>query len=115
MQTDVYEGIDKDKLTAWRRVMRQAAVHPPLLHAAICWDAWLILRPESSGAWRATLIASLVMRARGLSESFFVPVSLGHKLLKYRWQPQQPVTYESRHSWGASMQRLFMPASKWSR
>ena len=89
--TEIYDGIDKEKLVAWRRVMRQAAEHPPLLHAAIAWDAWHSIRPEHSGSWRATLIASLTLRARALSASFFVPLSVGAKLARYRWNEENSV------------------------
>ena len=52
------------RLAAWRDVLDGSRRLPPVLAAAIAWDAWLILQPEQRGAWRAPLIAALLLKAR---------------------------------------------------
>lgn len=78
-------SIDDAALQAWRRVYREASVLPALLHAAIAWDAWHALAPESSGAWRGAFIGSLVLNARGVLANLLLPLSIGHRIIGWRW------------------------------
>lgn len=77
-----------DALKAWRRVVRGSASLPPLMAAAIAWDAWLFLLPEPLGAWRAPLLAALVLRARGLTRDFMLPIDWGRSESTYRRHPE---------------------------
>ena len=58
---------------------------PPLLAAAIAWDAWHTLSPEQQGTWRSTCLASLVLRARGKTRHLLLPVDTGQRLSRKRW------------------------------
>lgn len=68
-----------ERLTAWRLALAASRELPPLLAAAVVWDAWLVLCPEERGAWRAPLIASLVLKARGKTRSLLMPVDIGRR------------------------------------
>ena len=57
---------------------------PPLLAAAIAWDAWLMLEPDQRGAWRAPLIAALVLKARAKTRHVLLPLDTGRRFAKYR-------------------------------
>lgn len=71
----------------WRRVMEETKRLPPLLAAAIAWDAWLMLEPDQRGAWRAPLIAALVLKARAKSRHLLLPLDIGRRFGKYRRHP----------------------------
>ena len=80
------------QLEAWRRIEAETRARPPLIAAAILWDAWLSLLPESRSAWRATLLAALTLKARGLTPNLLLPIDLGGRVSKYRRHPGQSVT-----------------------
>lgn len=73
-----------ERLAAWRRVLKGSRVLPPLVAAAVVWDAWLVLDPEERGAWRAPLIASLVLKARDKTRSLLLPIDSGRRHGKAR-------------------------------
>jgi len=73
------------RLGRWRAVLRSTNDLPPLLAAAIVWDAWHALSPEQQGPWRATLLAALVLRARGKTKHLLLPLDSGQKLVRKRW------------------------------
>jgi hypothetical protein len=74
-------------LEMWRQVEVKARTRPPLIAAALVWDAWLSLMPESRSAWRATLLAALTLRARGLTPNLLLPLDVGWRLSRYRRHP----------------------------
>ncbi len=73
------------RLDGWRRVWQETNRLPPLLAAAITWDAWHTLTPEQQGPWRAPLLAALVLRARAKTRQFLLPIDTGQWLLRKRW------------------------------
>ena len=73
------------RLHQWRRVWQNTDRLPPLLAAAIAWDAWHTLSPEQQGTWRSTLLAALVMRARGKTRHLLLPVDTAQRLSRKRW------------------------------
>ena len=75
------------RFAEWRRVMGETKSLPPLLAAAIAWDAWLVLEPDQRGAWRAPLIAALVLKARAKTRHFLLPLDIGGRFSKYRRHP----------------------------
>jgi hypothetical protein len=83
---------DRRHLEAWRRVQLETRGLPPLVAAAIAGDAWLSLLPESRAGWRATLLAALTLKARGLTANLLLPFDLGWRSSKYRRQPEQELT-----------------------
>jgi Protein of unknown function (DUF1612)/HTH DNA binding domain len=75
------------RLEQWRRVWYDTIRQPPLLAAAIAWDAWHSIAPEQQGTWRAPLLAALVLRARGKTRKLLLPIDTGHWQLRKRWKP----------------------------
>ena len=76
-------------LKAWRRVEAEARTQPPLIAAALVWDAWLSLLPEPRSAWRAALLAALTLKSRGLTPNLLLPLDIGWRVSKYRRRPGQ--------------------------
>lgn len=79
---------DPERLEAWRRVCRETEALPPMLAAAIVWDAWLVIEPDHFGAWRAPLLAGLTLKRRGLTSAFLVPFDYGRRFAPYRRDPR---------------------------
>jgi hypothetical protein len=75
---------DAKHLSAWRRVESESRAQPPLIAAALVWDAWLSLLPESRSAWRAALLAALTLKSRGLTRNLLLPLDVGWRFSKYR-------------------------------
>lgn len=84
--------IDPGRRDVWLQTVAQTTVLPPLLAAAIAWDAWLTLLPEPSGAWRAPLLAALVLRSRGMTDRFLLPIDTGRRNAPYRRHPNLDLT-----------------------
>lgn len=84
-------GIDAH-LLAWRRVGSRTREWPALIAAAMSWDAWLRLLPESRSGWRATLLAALTLRTRGLTPNLLLPLDVGARIAKYRRDAGQDFT-----------------------
>jgi hypothetical protein len=83
---------DAADLALWRRAEAASRTQPPLIAAGIVWDAWLTLLPETRSAWRATLLAALTLKARGLTPNLLLPLDLGGRVSKYRRHPGQSLT-----------------------
>jgi hypothetical protein len=58
---DAEEG---ERLEAWRRVAAAVQSDPPLLAAALLWDAWEIDPPLARQAWLGPLLVSATLRER---------------------------------------------------
>ncbi len=69
----------------WRRVWRDTSTFPPLIAAAIAWDAWHSLQPEQQSPWRAPLLSALVLRARGKVRNLLLPLDTGQRLAGRQW------------------------------
>jgi len=70
---------EPDRLLAWRRTLSQSVSLPPVAAAAVVGDAWLELVPDQHGAWRAPLLAALVLRLRGKTRSMLLPIDTGRR------------------------------------
>jgi hypothetical protein len=80
------------RMACWRRVKHATDRYPALLAAAIAWDAWITLAPERHGAWRAPLLAALVLKARGTTTSLLLPIDTGRRHAEYRRHPAHSFT-----------------------
>ena len=58
-----------EKLEAWRRAAAAAQSEPPLLAAAMLWDAWETNPPLERQAWLGTLLVAATLRARKKTQS----------------------------------------------
>ena len=74
---------EPERLDAWRKALRETRDLPPVLAAAIVWDAWLQIEPEQRGAWRAPLIAALLLKSRGKTKEVLLPLALGARSAGY--------------------------------
>ena len=89
---DVFYDADwneAQRLEVWRKALRETRDLPPVLAAAIAWDAWLLVEPEQRGAWRAALISALLLKSRGKTKEFLLPLALGARSAGYH-QPKAP-------------------------
>jgi hypothetical protein len=82
---------EAERLAAWRRVLAESGGLPPLLASFLVWDAWLELRPDQRGGWRASLIAALCLRDRQKTRHFLLPLDLGARHARYRRFDRQTV------------------------
>ena len=98
------------RFAEWRSVMEVTKHLPPLLAAAIAWDAWLVLEPDQRGAWRASLIAALVLKARAKTRHFLLPLDTGRRFSKYRRHPN----HDRKHPAGAAGAVSLAQAAAWS-
>lgn len=78
------------RLKRWRDAVAATSKLPPLLAAAIAWDAWHALMPEQQGSWRATLLAALVLKARSRCTGWMVPLDTGQYVLRKVWRATDP-------------------------
>jgi hypothetical protein len=78
-----------DRLSKWRACLRYTDRLPPTFAAATAADAWLRLDPEPGAAWRAPLLAALVLRARGKTPSLLLPVNTGRKATTHPFNASQ--------------------------
>ena len=83
------EWNEPERLEVWRKVLRETQNLPPVLAAAIAWDAWLQVEPEQRGSWRAPLLAALVLKSRGKTKEFLLPLALGARKAGYH-EPRAP-------------------------
>lgn len=82
---------EAERLAAWRRVLAESGGLPPLLASFLVWDAWLELRPDQRGGWRASLIAALCLCDRQKTRHFLLPLDLGARHARYRRFDRQTV------------------------
>lgn len=85
---DLPPEIDLPAREQWRRVCRASQQLTPVLAAAVVWDCWMQLIPESASGWRATLLAALVLRSRGTTPSLLLPIDCGWRASQYRIRPE---------------------------
>lgn len=72
-------GGRSDAMRAWREVLRETECLPPILAAAMVWDAWCQIGPEEHGAWKAALLSGLLLRARGLTKHYLLPLDIARR------------------------------------
>ncbi|MBS0243933.1 MAG: DUF1612 domain-containing protein [Proteobacteria bacterium] len=77
------------RLEQWRSVWHATDSMPPLLAAATVWDAWHTLRPEQQSIWRATLLASLVLRSRRKTRHLLLPLDYGERQCRKGWNASE--------------------------
>jgi UDP-2,3-diacylglucosamine pyrophosphatase LpxH len=78
-------GMDADnRLARWRRILSQTRDLPPTMAAVIAMDAWSVIAPEERGAWRAPMLGALVLRQRGKTRAFLLPIDYGRRFATYR-------------------------------
>jgi hypothetical protein len=78
------------RIATWRRVLKQSRALPPVLSAAIAWDAWAMINPDERGPWRAPLLAALILVSRSKVTNLLLPLDLGYRAASVRWRQTDP-------------------------
>lgn len=73
------EWDEEDRLTQWKRVLRQCDDLPPALGATLIWDAWESLEPMQRQHWLGSQLISAYLRARGKVASHLFAFNVGLK------------------------------------
>jgi Protein of unknown function (DUF1612)/HTH DNA binding domain len=68
---------EDEKLAAWRRAATAAQPEPPLLAAALLWDAWDSDPPLDRQAWLGPLLVSATLRERRKTRAHLLCLNLG--------------------------------------
>lgn len=70
---------EADRLTQWKRVLREVADLPPTLGAALIWDAWETLEPMQRQHWLGGQFVGAYLRAQGKVASHLFGFNVGLK------------------------------------
>ncbi len=70
---------EADRLTQWKRVLREVADLPPTLGAALIWDAWETLEPMQRQHWLGSQFVGAYLRAQGKVASHLFGFNVGLK------------------------------------
>ena len=75
----IYEpdGEEDERLEAWRSAAAAAQPEPPLLAAALLWDAWESNPPLARQAWLGPLLVSATLRERRKTRAHLACLNLG--------------------------------------
>ena len=69
---------DEDaRLADWRQVLADTSKHPPLLAAALAWDAWETLAPLQHRFWLGPLLVAAHLRARAKTRTHLACLNIG--------------------------------------
>ncbi|MGZ9719675.1 RHE_PE00001 family protein [Rhizobium miluonense] len=78
------EDWDEDeRLESWRAVIREADLLPPVLGAAVLFDAWERLEPLRRQHWLGGLLVSAYLRSRGKVTSHLFCLNIGLKAVRH--------------------------------
>jgi hypothetical protein len=82
----------EERLTAWHQAVELSRRLPPLLSAAVAWDAWMVLQPDQIRPWKGMLGAALVLKMRRKTSSCLLPLNTGWRFSSYRRMSAQSVS-----------------------
>ncbi|MGV1791724.1 RHE_PE00001 family protein [Rhizobium sp. A37_96] len=78
------EDWDEDvRLESWRAIIREADLLPPVLGAAVLFDAWERIEPLRRQHWLGGLLASAYLRSRGKVTSHLFCLNVGLKAVRH--------------------------------
>jgi hypothetical protein len=72
---------EKARLRNWRAVVDQTSQLPPLLAAALLWEAWRSIEPLQHRPWLGALLVGASLRARGKTKSHLLCLNTGLRLV----------------------------------
>jgi hypothetical protein len=73
---------DDERLEAWRRVAATSRSDPPLLAAALLWDAWETNPPLERQIWLGNLLVPALLRERRKTRSHLLCLNSGLRLVR---------------------------------
>lgn len=76
------DGEDDARLETWRRLTATSNSLPPLVAAAILWEAWENDPPLARKAWLGALLVPSVLRERGKTRAHLFCLNCGLRLVK---------------------------------
>lgn len=68
---------EEERLQTWRGVIAQTAQWPPVLAAAIAYDAWEVLEPLQRNPWLGRLLVAAILGARGKTRAHLMCLNVG--------------------------------------
>ncbi len=78
------EDWDEDeRLESWREIIREADLLPPVLGAAVLFDAWERIEPLLRQHWLGGLLVSAYLRSRGKVTSHLFCLNVGLKAVRH--------------------------------
>jgi Protein of unknown function (DUF1612) len=93
---DAEEG---ERLEAWRRAATAAQPEPPLLAAALLWDAWQTNPPLDRQAWLGPLLVSATLRERRKTRAHLVCVNSALRCVRRENRRSRTAWCGSTRSW----------------
>ncbi|WP_063928369.1 RHE_PE00001 family protein [Methylobacterium aquaticum] len=84
---------ETDRLAAWRQVIADTRILPPVLAATIAVDAWVALEPLQHRAWLGPLLAADLLRARNKARHHLPALASAlRRVPRDRWLVRDPLT-----------------------
>jgi Protein of unknown function (DUF1612)/HTH DNA binding domain len=83
---------DEDaRLADWQKILADATKYPPLLAAALAWDAWEMIQPLQHRPWLGPLLAAAILRVRAKTRVHLVCLYVGLRTVRptHRRAPDQ--------------------------
>ncbi|MGV1758713.1 RHE_PE00001 family protein [Rhizobium sp. A22-96] len=74
---------ENERLESWRAVIREADMLPPVLGAAVLFDAWERIEPLRRQHWLGGLLVSAYLRSRGKITSHLFCLNIGLKAVRH--------------------------------
>jgi hypothetical protein len=82
---------ETDRLAAWRHALADTRALPPVLAAAIAYDAWTALEPHQHRAWLGPLLAADLLRARAKARHHLPALASAlRRVPRDRWLSRDP-------------------------
>jgi Protein of unknown function (DUF1612)/HTH DNA binding domain len=68
---------EETRLADWQKVLADTTKHPPVLSAALAWDAWETLAPLQHRFWLGPLLVAALLRARAKTRAHLACLNVG--------------------------------------
>jgi len=69
---------DEDtRLADWQQALANTSKHPPLLAAALAWDAWETIAPLQHRFWLGPMLVAALLRARAKTRAHLACLNIG--------------------------------------
>lgn len=72
---------EPERLAAWQGALSESAGLPPLLRAAVAFDAWSVMAPLQHAPWLGRLFVEALLRETGTTTSHLAALYLGARII----------------------------------